>query len=92
MSLIDILNHTLNFTTPALVMATLTALFARHLLFKHLKKPGLLPFLGISSALSILAAVAGLWLFGRDGKMATYAAMAVASATGAWMAARGWKA
>jgi hypothetical protein len=34
----------------------------------------------------------GLWLTGRDGKMVSYAAMAVACATSQWLMARGWQA
>ena len=34
---------------------------------------------------------AGLWWFGRDGKMATYGAMVVAAATLQWLAVRAWR-
>jgi len=33
----------------------------------------------------------GLWWFGRDGKIATYAAMVAAAATLQWLAVRGWR-
>ena len=35
---------------------------------------------------------AGLVLWGRDGKMLTYAALVVACATCQWVLVRGWKA
>ena len=38
------------------------------------------------------ALAAGLWHFGVDGKMATYAAMAAAVASAQWLCSRGWKA
>ena len=34
---------------------------------------------------------AGLWHFGVDGKMATYAGMAAAIAAAQWVCGRGWK-
>jgi hypothetical protein len=34
---------------------------------------------------------AGLWFFGRDGKMATYAALVVAVATCEWIGRRAWR-
>ena len=39
-----------------------------------------------ASGASALAAVAGLVVFGQDGRMATYAAMVVACAVGLWWA------
>jgi hypothetical protein len=33
----------------------------------------------------------GLWLFGQDGKMATYLAMVLASATVQWVVMKGWR-
>jgi hypothetical protein len=35
---------------------------------------------------------AGLWHFGVDGKMATYAGLVAAVATAQWLGSRGWKA
>ena len=35
--------------------------------------------------------VIGLLLLGRDGKMASYAAMSLACATSQWLMARGWQ-
>ncbi|MGZ5181085.1 MAG: hypothetical protein ACXWC2_11430 [Ramlibacter sp.] len=34
---------------------------------------------------------AGLWWFGRDGKMATYGATALAAASLQWLAVRAWR-
>jgi hypothetical protein len=33
----------------------------------------------------------GLWFFGRDGKMASYAALLVVAATSQWIGGRGWR-
>ena len=35
--------------------------------------------------------VAGLVFFGRDGKMATYAALVLAIASSQWLLLRGWR-
>jgi hypothetical protein len=39
----------------------------------------------------LVVLAAGLWWFGHDGKMATYAALAVAVATSQWLAGRAWR-
>jgi hypothetical protein len=39
----------------------------------------------------VAASAAGLWYFGRDGKVATYAAVVLAVATAQWLAARAWR-
>ena len=43
--------------------------------------------------LAVCAAVllAGLWVFGRDGKMLTYAALVLVSASCQWLLMRGWR-
>jgi hypothetical protein len=38
-----------------------------------------------------LALGLGLWFFGRDGKMASYAALLVVAATSQWIGGRGWR-
>ena len=35
--------------------------------------------------------LAGLWLLGRDGKVLTYAALVLATASCQWLLQRGWK-
>jgi hypothetical protein len=49
----------------------------------------------VQSAINFTAGVAvlgaGLWHFGVDGKMATYAGMVAAIATTQWLCSRGWK-
>ena len=85
------LTHLLNFAAPALSLALLVTLAAN---FFMRKKP---PALALSTQLAINIVASGvvfglgLWLTGRDGKMASYAAMAVACATSQWLMARGWQ-
>jgi len=89
---IDVINHLLNFGAPAFAMALLTALFARHVLFRRLAMPGLRTLAGVGFGICLTASLAGLWLFGRDGTMATYGAMVLVCATLPWVMARAWKA
>jgi hypothetical protein len=89
---IAVLTHLLNFAAPALGLALLVTLGA-HLFMK--KRPQALA-LPTQLAINIIASLAvlalGLWLTGRDGKIASYAAMAITCATSQWLMARGWQA
>ena len=86
---LDLLLHLLSFLAPAAAVALLVALTAR----LALRGPGagwwrsfLLNFLAGTAVL-----VAGLLYFGRDGKMATYAALVIAVATAQWLSGRAWR-
>jgi hypothetical protein len=61
-----------------------------------MRKLALMPALSIQIAINfIVCAVAlgfGLWFFGRDGKMATYAVMALLCSSSQWLMLRGWRA
>ena len=92
MGLLQLLNHLINFAAPALAVAVLVALCS--LFFKQ-KKPNagvLWSFVAINFIACVVALALGAWLFGVDGKMATYAAAVLAVATCQWLALRGWKA
>ena len=91
MGLIDILNHLLNFTAPAVTVALLTAFFGPRLLFRKVGMPGFRVLAGVCLGVGLAVSLAGLWLLGRDGRMATYATMVVACATVPWVLARAWK-
>ena len=88
---IDFSIHLLSFFAPAFVVAIVVALAGRVVL-SHNKPPGrwwlplVLNFLAGGAVL-----VAGLVLFGRDGKMLTYAAMLVCIASTQWLVARAWR-
>ena len=91
MNLLDILIHLLSFAAPAFAVALLVTLAARLIL----PAPAAggrwwAPFLAnFVVGLAILGA--GLWYFGRDGKMMTYAALVVGVATSQWLMARAWR-
>ncbi len=92
MSPLDLLNHMLNFLAPAMWIALLVPLSAR-LFFK--KRPIALSWrkqAAVNFAVAAGVLVLGLWFFGRDGKMATYTAMALLCATSQWLMLRGWRA
>lgn len=87
---IDLLTHLMGFAAPALFLALALPLAAR----LALRRSNAVSFRA-QAALVLLAGVAalaaGLWWFGRDGKMATYAALVVAAATTQWLALRAWR-
>jgi hypothetical protein len=91
MGFLDAANHLLNFLAPAMAVALLVALFAR--LFKP-NRP-LAQWFIAQAAINFVACaavlIAGLWFFGRDGKMATYVAMVLVSATVQWVVLKNWR-
>jgi hypothetical protein len=91
LTLIDILIHLLNFAAPAAAVALLVGASSHFLM----KKPGFRHILWRSIAINFIvclgALVAGLWLFGRDGKMQTYFGMALACGSCQWVLGRGWR-
>ncbi|MGE0330741.1 MAG: hypothetical protein AB7P37_08600 [Ramlibacter sp.] len=88
---LDLLLHLLNFIAPALVTGTALALWARFVLRARTAKLSLQAQIAINSVAGVAVLVAGLWYFGRDGKMATYAALVVACGLSQWLAGRHWR-
>ncbi len=96
MTALNLINQLLNFMAPAAfvagILVLLSRVFAR--LFKvkrqfSLSSPQQFAIVFIVSALLLLA---GLAVFGRDGKMASYALLALGAATCQWVLLRGWRA
>ena len=85
---IDFLLHLAGFLAPAAFLALVLPLLARLLLrtAPGFWKPAIAVFLAGTAALAV-----GLWWFGRDGKMATYASVVLAAASAQWLASRAWK-
>jgi len=81
---IDALWHLLNFFAPAVGVGLLAAAFAKVLWRSELKSVGWIRLSLWATLVSAAALVAGLIVFGHDGKMATYAAMVVACALTLW--------
>lgn len=83
---LDALWHLLNFFAPALGMALCAASMAK-LLWRHeLAGTGLMRLWAWGAGAGVLTLIAGLVVFGRDGKMATYGALVVATALALWWA------
>jgi hypothetical protein len=84
--------HLLSFLAPALAVAGLVALGAR--LFMP-SRAGLLSWwaqFALNSIAGVTVLGVGLWFFGVDGKMATYASLVVAVAACQWFCSRAWRA
>ena len=87
---LDILNHTLNFMAPAAAVALLLVLCGR-LFGAQGTGMALWRQFALVFAVGLLVLAGGLAVLGRDGKMLTYAALVVATATCQWIVARGWR-
>ncbi|HZY18970.1 MAG TPA: hypothetical protein VFE82_10845 [Ramlibacter sp.] len=88
---LDLLPHLGGFLAPAAFLALLLPLLARLMLRATAGRSALwlqamLVFLAGSAVLA-----AGLWWFGRDGKMVTYGALVLAAASMQWLVLRAWR-
>ena len=91
MNALHLLPHLPALLAPALAVALLVALGARLILPRGAQRPGWWASVAINFAVGAIVLGAGLWWFGRDGKMATYAALVVSIASVQWLAGRGWR-
>ena len=81
MAPLDQLLHWLNFSYPALALGTLMALLGHVFARNRPAAPVLIAQVAINCIAGAAALIGGLWFFGRDGKMATYAALVLACAS-----------
>jgi hypothetical protein len=81
---IDALWHLLNLLWPAAGLGLIAASLAKLLWRRALARVAWRRLAGWASAAAGLALLAGLVLTGRDGRMATYAAMVLGSAAALW--------
>ncbi len=88
-------DHLLNLVAPAAVVALLLLLLASFFgRFSGKKRPvtqSVWVRLAIIFIANMVVLVAGLVLFGNDGKMATYAALVLVAATCQWVLGKNWK-
>lgn len=83
---LDAIWHALSFFAPALGVAVLAASAAK-LLWRHDLAAVRWRRLALwAAAAGMVTLVGGLFVFGRDGKMVTYAALVVAAALALWVA------
>ena len=89
-------DHILNFIAPAAVVALLLVLlscvFGRFLVSKRPADQSIWAQAAIIFIVNVAVLVAGLVFFGNDDKMATYAAMVLASSVCQWILFKGWQA
>ena len=88
---LDQLYHLANFLAPALAVGVALAAAGPIFIKKPPASPGLIAQTAINFIAGALALGLGLWFFGRDGKMASYAALVVVAATSQWAGGRGWR-
>jgi hypothetical protein len=91
MSALDLLFHLLNFAAPAFFVALLLALLFRLAMHKRSTATGLWTQLAVNFAAGLAVLIAGLVFFGRDGQIATYAALVAVCGTVQWWLLRGWR-
>ena len=91
MPLLDLLVHALNFAAPAAFLAVLMPLLARLILRGKQARLNLWVQVLVTFAVCLAVLLLGLVFFGRDGKMATYAALVVLSASCQWVMVQGWR-
>jgi hypothetical protein len=88
---LNFLDHLLSFAVPALAVALLVACAARLMLPRDPGAMGWMAQVAVNAVAGLAVLVAGLWYFGSDGKMATYAALVTVVATSQWLVGRAWR-
>ncbi|MEO6410032.1 MAG: hypothetical protein ABIO45_14940 [Burkholderiaceae bacterium] len=88
LALVDIVLHLLNFLAPACGVAALGALLAKTLMRGTFAGIGWTRVLAWAATAGLVASIAGLAIFGRDGRIETYAALVLLVALGLAAAAR----
>lgn len=91
MGVFGLFNHLLNFVLPALFMALLLPLCVRWTPLGRKAALGMSLQILVLAVVHVVVLLAGLFVFGRDGKMATYLTMAVVGASIHWLLLRAWR-
>ena len=89
MDILDAFWHIANLVAPAAGLGAIAAALAKLLWWRALGGVGWWRLAAWGGVAALGASIAGLAVFGRDGKMVTYAAMVVACATALWWAGFG---
>jgi hypothetical protein len=88
---VDLIIHLFNFAAPAFFLGAVVPLAARMVLPQGTGMPAWWVQAAVNFAVGLLVLGAGLWFFGRDGKMPTYAALVAVCALCQWLLLRGWR-
>ena len=83
-NLVDAGWHLLNFLAPAACLGALSAAAAKLVWARELRDRSWVHLLCWAAVPALLAALVGLVLTGRDGRMVTYGGMVAAAAIGLW--------
>jgi ABC-type branched-subunit amino acid transport system permease subunit len=89
MGLIHFLLHALNFLAPAFFVALLLPAANRYVLRNPNPRMQWWAQAAVHFAVGVAALLAGLVIFGVDGKMLTYLALVLGCATSQWLLTRG---
>jgi hypothetical protein len=92
MDSLGLVMHLLSFLAPALAVAVLVSAFSPLLMTRAATARSWWAQAAINFAAGALVLTAGLWWWGVDGKMATYAAMVAVIASAQWVGSRAWRA
>ena len=87
MQAVDAFWHLTNFFAPALFLGAFAAALTKAIWRRELAGVRFGRLWRWASGAAALASIAGVVVFGQDGRMATYGAMVVASAAALWWAA-----
>lgn len=88
---LELLLHIANFVAPAFAVGAVLALVGRFIGNKRHSALAVVAQIVINFIVGAVVLGLGLWWFGRDAKMATYAALVVVMATGQWLGSRAWR-
>lgn len=84
MEALDAFWHLLNFIGPAAGIGLLSSALGKGIWRRELRGVAWLSLSAWATSAATAAALAGLWLVGRDGRMATYLGMVAAAAIALW--------
>lgn len=88
---LDLLLHLGGFVAPALALGLLMALAGPRLMGVSAHKYSFWWRAGLLGLAGVAALLVGLWVFGRDGKMASYGLLVLTVASAQWLMASGWR-
>jgi hypothetical protein len=91
MGVLDALLHAINFMSPAVFVAMFVAFAGRFFKQNKALAGGFIARAAINFVVCLAVLIIGLILTGRDGKMNTYLAMVLASATVQWFLSGAWR-
>jgi hypothetical protein len=88
---LDQIYHLANFLAPAFAVAIALAFAGHFFINNSALAHGFIAQAAINFIAGVLTLGLGLWFFGRDGKMASYAALLVVATTSQWVGGRSWR-